>query len=262
MARLPPPPVPSRPDLIVDHTATRRRVPGWATVLAVVLALSLAVAAIVPLLPGRGVSLGTDFAFLERGEDGAPVRWNPCEPIHYVVNASLAPPGSITDVHEAVRRISLATGIVFDYDGMTDEQASIRRNAYLPERYGDRWAPVLIAWSDPDDSDIPFRRENLVASGVATPLLPNSSPAEVYVSGWVALNTDDPNTPGFDLPNEQGPVLLHELGHVMGLGHVEVAGELLQGSGGGVVDLGPGDREGLRRLGASQGCVDVPPARA
>jgi hypothetical protein len=260
MDHLPLPPVPGRPDLIVDGLP-RRRVPAWAAVVAVVLVLSLAVAAIVPLFPDRGVRAGTDFAFLERMGDGSPVRWNPCQPIHYVVNASHAPPGSIADVHEAVDRISRATGIVFVYDGLTDEEASTRRNAFIPERYGDRWAPVLITWSDPTTSDIPFATADEVASGVATPLLPNSSPEEVYVSGWVALNMDDPNPPGFALPNEQGPVLLHELGHVMGLGHVQVAGELMQGSGGGVVDLGPGDREGLRRLGASEGCVDVPPAR-
>jgi hypothetical protein len=262
MASLPPPPVPARPDLIVDHRPTRRRFPVWATVLSVVLVLALGGAAIAPLIPGRGVSLGTDFDFLERGDDGKPVRWNPCRPIHYVVNASLAPPGSIADVHEAVRRISQATGIAFVYDGTTDEQPTTHRDPYLPSRYGDRWAPLLIAWSDPDVTDIPFERDGSVASGVATPLLPNSSPAEVYVSGWVAINDEDPNPPGFDTPNEQGPVILHELGHVMGLGHVRVAGELMQSSGGGVVDLGPGDLEGLRRLGSSQGCVDVPPARA
>jgi hypothetical protein len=261
MDRLPPPPVPARSDLIVEEIP-RHRVRPWAVVVAVVLVLSLAVAAIVPLFPEGGVRAGVDYAFLERMGDGSPVRWNPCEPIHYVINASHAPSGSAEDVYEAVRRISQATGIVFVYDGLTDEEASTRRNAFVPERYGDRWAPVLIAWSDPDTSDIPFEHGDEVASGVATPLLPNSSPEEVYVSGWVALNMDDPNPPGFDLPNEQGPVLLHELGHVMGLGHVQVAGELMQGSGGGLVDLGPGDREGLRRLGASEGCVAVPPARS
>ena len=58
---------------------------------------------------------------------GTPTRWNPCDPIHYVVNATLAPPGSIEDVHEAVRRVSAATGIAFDYEGTTDEEATIYR---------------------------------------------------------------------------------------------------------------------------------------
>ena len=35
---------------------------------------------------------------------GAPVRWNPCEPIHYVVNLGAAPAGSLQDVQDAVLR--------------------------------------------------------------------------------------------------------------------------------------------------------------
>ena len=41
---------------------------------------------------------------------GEPVRWNPCEPIHYVVNLGAAPAGSLQDVQDAVLRISSATG--------------------------------------------------------------------------------------------------------------------------------------------------------
>jgi hypothetical protein len=80
---------------------------------------------------------------------------------------------------------------------------------------------------------------------------------DVYVSGWVAINADDPNQPGFDFPGQQGPVLLHELGHLMGLGHVDAVGEIMHPAGGGVVDLGPGDREGLSQLGESGGCIRV-----
>jgi hypothetical protein len=174
-----------------------------------------------------------------------------------VVNAALAPPGSIADVHEAVRRISAATGIAFVFEGTTDEEASIYRDVFQPDRYGPRWAPVLIAWADPDKSDIPFVRGDRVAAGVAVPVIPPTRFEDVYVSGWIAINADDPNPPGFDLPGEQGPVILHELGHLMGLGHVKTVGELMNPSGGGVTDLAAGDREGLRELGASGGCVRV-----
>ena len=43
----------------------------------------------------------------------------------------------------------------------------------------------------------------------------------------------------------------------MGLGHVRTVGELMDPSGGGVTDFGPGDREGLRELGAAGGCLRV-----
>ena len=181
---------------------------------------------------------GPGFLFLDRTDQGTPTRWDPCEPIHYVVNAELAPPGSIEDVHEAVRRVSAATGMRFVYEGTTDEEASISRDVYQFDRYGDRWVPVLIAWVDPDVSDIPFERGDRVAAGVAVPRIAPTRLEDVYVSGWVAINADDPNPPGFSVPGQQGPVMLHELGHLMGLGHVRAAGELMHPSGGGVVDFG------------------------
>jgi hypothetical protein len=259
MESLPPPPVPLRPDLAppdVDFRR-RRRFPLWVTAVCVVLALSMGALAVAPLFEGTEETHGPGFQFLDRTEDGTPTRWNPCDPIHYVVNATLAPPGSIEDVHEAVRRVSAATGIAFDYEGITDEEPTIYRPTYLPNRYGDRWAPVLIAWVDPDDSDIPFESDDRVAAGVAIPQIPSTRLEDLYVSGWVAINADDPNPPGFSFPGQQGPVILHELGHLMGLGHVRTRGELMHPSGGGVVDFGPGDLEGLRRLGAEGGCFRV-----
>ena len=261
MEQLPPPPVPLRPDLAPpDLDLRRRRFPRWVVAVCAILALSMGALAIAPLFEGtEGTEEtgGPGFLFLDRTEQGTPTRWNPCDPIHYVVNATLAPPGSIEDVHEAVRRVTAATGIEFDYEGATDEESTIYREAYQPDRYGDRWAPVLIAWVDPDDSDIPFESEDRVAAGVAVPVIPSTRLEDLYVSGWVAINADDPNPPGFSFPGQQGPVILHELGHLMGLGHVRTRGELMHPAGGGVVDFGPGDLEGLRQLGAEGGCFQV-----
>jgi hypothetical protein len=257
MDQLPSPPVPIRPDLVTIEVPPRRRFPGWVAAACVILAASLGALALAPLVQGVKPDEGTSFLFLDRTDQGVPTRWNPCEPIHYVVNASLAPQGSLDDVHEAVSRISAATGIAFEYEGTTDEEASAYREAYQPERYGERWAPVLIAWAYPGDTDIPFEHGDEVAAAVAVPVIPPTRFEDVYVSGWIALNTDDPNPPGFDLPGQQGPVILHELGHLMGLGHVERPGEIMHPAGGGVVDLGPGDREGLRQLGAAGGCIRV-----
>lgn len=260
MSILPPPPVPDRPDLPPDRPPARRR-PVWVVGLAAVVVASLVLAAVAPLL-STAPKAGEEFAFLSVTRAGDPVRWNPCEPIHYVVNVALAPPGSLEDVHEAFRRISAATGIAFVFDDFTDEVPSAYRNAFQPSRYGDRWAPVLVGWVDPERSDIPFELEHgAVASGVASPLYPTTS-TDIFVSGWVAMNQEDPNLPGFAHPWEQGPVLLHEIGHVIGLGHVEAPGEIMNANGGGAVDLGPGDEEGLSRLGSAGGCLAVPQAHA
>jgi hypothetical protein len=258
MEQLPSPPVPLRPDLGApdEELPRRRRFPRWVTVVCVLLALTVGALAVAPLLEGNEEAQGPPYLFLDRTDQGTPTRWNPCDSIHYIVNTDLAPPGSIEDVFEAVRRTSAATGIAFDFEGITDEEATIDRAAYQPDRYGDRWAPVLIAWVDPDESDIPFEREDRVAAGVAVPV-PSTRLEDRYVSGWVAINADDPNTPGFSFPGQQGPVILHELGHLVGLGHVPTVGELMHPEGGGVVDFGPGDLDGLRQLGAEGGCLEV-----
>lgn len=260
MSFLPPPPVPERPDLIEPGAPLRRPRRSWIVAVATLLVASLVLAGLAPFLDGDAAT-SDRFAFLSRKPGGEPVRWNPCQPIHYVVNVSHAPPGSIADVHEAVRRISDATGIAWVYDGLSDEVPSAVRRAFVPSRYGDRWAPVLIGWVDPDRSDIPFEVDGEVASAVASPLYPNGA-WDLYVSGWVAVNEEDPNTPGFDHPWDQGPVLLHELGHVAGLGHVPTYGEIMQNAGGGMTDLGAGDLEGLRRLGSAEGCLATPLAHA
>ena len=197
-----------------------------------------------------------EFRFIARDFQGDPVRWNPCEPVHYVVNVSDAPAGSLGDVQDAVIRISEATGITFTYDGLTDEVLERRRDMVQDDRYGDRWAPVLVTWVDPDTSEVSFRSEGDVAAGVASPFTPPGS--DVIVSGWIAINANDPNPPGFTSPDDQGPVVLHEWGHVMGLDHVGERGQLMHPAGGGVADLGPGDLEGLRLVGRSQGCRTTP----
>ncbi|MGZ8631617.1 MAG: hypothetical protein ACXWZF_11735 [Actinomycetota bacterium] len=197
-----------------------------------------------------------EYRFIARDFDGDPVRWNPCEPVHYVVNVAEAPEGSLNDVQEAVLRISAATGIAFTYDGLTEEVLERRRDMVQVDLYGEGWAPVIVTWVDPGTSSISFRSGNDVAAGVASPFTPPGS--DVIVSGWIAINSEDPNGPGFVSPDDQGPVVLHEWGHVMGLDHVQERGQLMHEAGGGVSDFGAGDLEGLRRLGRSAGCLTTP----
>jgi hypothetical protein len=188
---------------------------------------------------------------------GKPVRWNPCEPIHYVVNVSRAPAGSLEDVQQAISQVSAATGIVFVYDGPTTEVPQRNRAPYQPDVYGDRWAPVVIAWVSQSETDIAFQKGDEYFAAVARPLAEGTPPE--FVSGWVAVNAGDPNPPGWNYPGAQGPTVLHELGHIMGLDHVSSEAELMEPSGGDMTSYGPGDLAGLEKLGRDQGCLVTPP---
>ena len=108
-----------------------------------------------PRPPPRSASAPTvnppsgPYEFLARQPDGSPVAYDPCRPIHYVTNTETAPKGSDPLLLHAIDRISTATGLQFINDGPTTERASATRGAFQPDRYGDTWVPVLIAWTDP-----------------------------------------------------------------------------------------------------------------
>lgn len=256
------PVLPDPPPLRRPVGRGRRVTAVVAIVAAVALVVSSALVGGPDRIPTPQERSGPRYTFIETIA-GQPVRWNPCEQVHYVVNDELAGyPDALMDTEEAVQRVSDATGIGFVYDGETDEEPVPGRSVYQFDRYGDEWAPILIAWTDPDDSPIQFERDDEVALGVASPLFPTHGRSDVFVSGWVALNADYRGPGGFDTPSAVGLTIQHELGHVMGMGHTKVFGELMQGSGGGALNWGEGDLEGLAQLGREAGCLAIPdPAR-
>ena len=222
---------------------------------------------------GQGQTLlPAGYAFLYATADGCfPVRFNPCEPVAYVLNDALAPPGAVADVREAIARLSEATGITFVEEGTTDEPLAVRRSAYQPERYGERWAPILIGWSQLGAGEGPDASgDDIIVAGRGQPLRVD----DALVSGVLELNTDvvlDRDTQetlpgGFGEGITRGRVILHELGHVLGLGHVSSRAQLmypeLAEQTSSSAELGVGDSIGLRLLGRESGCVTPPPLPA
>ncbi len=258
--------VPPRPDvgwhLLPPMVPMRRRRRGGALAVVAILAALAVIASIGGLgnvldQTARPKGSSDEYRFLAFA-NGKPVRWNPCQPIHYVVNVQEAPAGSFEDVQEAVGRVSADTGIRFIFDGSTQEVPQADRSPFLPQVYGDRWAPVVIAWAFENQTTIPFQQGDDHYAAVAKPLAPPDGTPQ-FVSGWVVINAADHNPPGWGSPSDQGPTVLHELGHVMGLDHVNSQAELMEPSGGYMTDFGPGDLAGLERLGADQGCLNTPP---
>ena len=197
-------------------------------------------------------ALGSDsYKFLAVNGDGSPVGYSPCRPLHYVVNDDLAPAGAQQLVSDAITAISAATGITFVYDGTSSEQPSPQRPPYQPEAYGERWAPLLIAWTTPDVA--PQLKGKVIGTGGSTHYSYDDGP-KTFVTG--GLDLDAPQI-GAELQNPDGhlyatAVILHELSHVMGLDHVEDPTQLMYPEIGTPQGLSAGDLNGLYELSKAQ----------
>ncbi|MBW3662329.1 MAG: hypothetical protein KY469_04440 [Actinobacteria bacterium] len=201
-------------------------------------------------------SSGGTFEFWVVDQDGIPARWDPCEPIAWVLSDGGAPDGAVDDLEQGFERIAEVTGLTFTYEGEVDEVPSRDRAIYQPDRYGDRWAPVLVAWTSPDQSEVPLGSDDRAVS-VPISIDTSDGPPE-FVSGQVVFNAERPLAPGFDDRHASwGAAILHELGHLVGLDHVADPRELMfEQVTFGPVEWGAGDLGGLAALGAQQGCID------
>jgi len=176
-----------------------------------------------------------------------PVTWSPCRPIHFVVNTSGAPQGFVDKVVASVGALSVATGLVFVNDGLTDERPSSDRDSYQPTRYGDRWAPVVIAFAD--EATYQGLKGTVVGRGGPQPIRESRTGISHYVSGAVVLDTtllrerDQGGVPTYV------PVLRHELGHLIGLDHVDDETQLMNPTTGIPATYQAGDLAGLAKLG-------------
>lgn len=201
--------------------------------------------------PGTSATIGK-YAFIRTTADGRPVTYDRCRPIRYVINPAGMPAGGLNLVREAVREVSAATGLTFTEEGLTPETVAEFRRPRQPQRYGDGWAPVLIGWADA--ASYPALSGDVAGVGGSVVFTPQGAGSERYVTGQVALDRDwfaeAVTYPGGDVAARA--VVLHELGHLVGLDHVSAAGELMTESATGVTEFGPGDRQGLAAVGAGR----------
>lgn len=141
------------------------------------------------------------------------------------------------------------TGLVLVNDGATDEAPSDDRPATLPGP-GRAATPVLIAWSNETESP------DLAGyiAGYSGPIgVGSSAPgAKLYVSGQVVLDAVD-LTRVLARPGGRAvarAIVLHELGHLVGLAHVSDRSQIMfSETTPQVVDYASGDLTGLARLG-------------
>ena len=265
----------SRPS---SHSSRRSRSPRTSVTLLVTLALVMGLAyadnvflghdsilrafgiSQLPGAPARGLdrqiprgSDSTHFAYMQtkRPVGNDPVTWSSCDTIHVVVNKASAPPQADRILQESLDRVAQLSGLKFVIDGETSEEPIANRPAQSRNPLKGRWAPALVAWTTPET--VPALKGD--TAGIGGPReAPSSYPDERhFVSGIVYL--DGPAISGV-LRRSNGwaqsrAIVMHELGHMVGLAHVDSDSELMDGDNkSGITDFGAGDREGLRRLGA------------
>lgn len=179
---------------------------------------------------------------------GVPATYDPCRPVHYVVNPALMPVGAAALLSDAVAAVSVATGLALVDDGSTDEPLDPQRGVVQRERYGNRWAPVLIGFSD--DRGYPALAGDVAGVGGSSLVQPRGPASGRLVSGQIALDVDvltDLVARGH--ADQARAIMMHELGHVVGLDHVQDPTQLMYPRNLGLTAFGPGDLEGLAVLG-------------
>jgi len=201
---------------------------------------------------------GRSYAFLGTSDDGKPFRWDPCSPIRYEVDLGPTSHEALSDIREAVRRTSQASGLQFEFGGVVEDASvdDLIGDSFVRQELGvgTVWSPVLIAFVSRREMGSLGARHAL---GGAIPVTSRHD-ADQFVSGVILLNVDAEMDAGFDHPESLGSVVQHELGHIVGLDHVWDPFQLMSR-----IPISPrwgfGDLEGLRLLGDGP-CLEVPDA--
>jgi hypothetical protein len=195
------------------------------------------------------------YAFMARHADGSPVTFDPCRPVHVAVNAANEPAGGRDLLLQALGELSTATGLQFVMDGDTTEVMSSGRRTYQPDRYGDRWAPVLLTWDSPAGN--PLLAGDVLGRAGPQPFTGAAADSTRWVTAQAVFNA-----PALDARMRLGQdadakaVLLHELAHVVGLDHVTDPYQVMFDTNAyPLPSYRAGDRRGLAELGLGR-CYD------
>jgi hypothetical protein len=202
---------------------------------------------------GGSTSAGSDTSYTfmyPNGSNGSSARWNPCAPIRWAVNLSDAPSTALADAQQAVAAVSAATGISFSYVGTTSAIPSPTGAAgQLPSG-----VDAVIAWLTPSQ----FGATGGEAGYGGNWWISSGGPERIF-QGYAIINGDLAKSllkPGFGQGYSEGHLLLHELGHMMGLGHTQDESQVMYPQQGPLSPgtYGAGDLAGLRTLGTG-GCL-------
>lgn len=196
----------------------------------------------VPLTSVTGPPPAQPYAF-SLISHGTPLRWNPCQPIRYLVNLGGYPAGWRSVIDEAVERLQAATGLPLVPAGDTTFTPTSTGATPGATENGE----IVVALSDPAHTDV------VTGSIVGRT---NISYSSVIVKAAVVIDMGDIGSNPEWSSTGAGPVLLHELAHAVGVGHVSDPTQIMNAvaTPGGPTTYGAGDLAGLWQVGSAQGC--------
>lgn len=192
-----------------------------------------------------------EFAYFDTFGSQPPYQ-STCAPVPFEIRTSSAPANGDQLIFEALQRLANTSGLSFEFKGYTDDIYDFNARTERFSWENDR-QPLWIGWATADEvpSLGPTSDFEPYAVGRGGPhvYFRADGQAEV-IGGRVVLRA------GESLPNEFGPgantgnLLLHELGHAMGLDHVlsdpeQMHPQLRLESPDG---YGPGDSQGLQGM--------------
>jgi hypothetical protein len=145
---------------------------------------------------------------------GKVVRWDACGPIDWKLRRGPGPENAGEVAAQALQQLSDATGLSFRYAGETAEVVDL--GVDHTER------TIYIAWATPDE--VPGLEGSVAGEGgpsYSYSAGPGADSEPRPTAGSAVIDASAGLAPGFDGGASEGAVLLHELGHVMGLAHVD-----------------------------------------